>query len=41
MKNIFNQEDTDELIGRINKLNDSTQGLWGKMTVSQMLAIAT
>ena len=38
MKNIFEKKVVDELIGRINKLNPSSIGLWGKMNVSQMLA---
>lgn len=38
MKNIFNQADASEIIERINKLTPNTQGLWGKMTVDQMLA---
>lgn len=37
MKSIFNKNDNAELIERINKLNPETQGLWGKMNVSQML----
>ena len=38
MKNIFKTEETQELINRINQLTPQTQGNWGKMTVSQMLA---
>jgi hypothetical protein len=38
MKNVFNYDDTQVIIGRINSLSDTTQGLWGKMSVSQMLA---
>ena len=38
MKNVFENNDTREIIDRINNLSDTTQGLWGKMTVSQMLA---
>jgi len=38
MKNIFNLNDTTEIIGRINKLQPTSQGQWGKMDVSQMLA---
>lgn len=38
MKNIFSQKDAQEIIDRINKLTPSTQPLWGKMNVSQMLA---
>ena len=38
MKNVFEKNVVDELIGRINKLTPSTKQLWGKMSVSQMLA---
>lgn len=38
MKNIFHQEVTDEVIGRINQLTSETQPKWGKMDVAQMLA---
>ncbi len=38
MKNVFNLEDSNKLIARINQLNPNTQGLWGVMTVAQMLA---
>ncbi len=38
MKNVFNPEDVTEIISRINKLTPTTQPLWGKMNVSQMLA---
>ena len=38
MKNVFNQNDTAEIINRINKLTPDTKGLWGKMAVAQMLA---
>ncbi len=38
MKNVFDQHDTTELINRIYKLEPSTKGLWGKMSVDQMLA---
>jgi hypothetical protein len=38
MKNIFNLNDTTELINRINKLNPTVSPKWGKMNVSQMLA---
>jgi hypothetical protein len=37
MKNIFNQNQTIEVINRINNLNSNTQPLWGKMAVGQML----
>ncbi len=38
MKNIFNLNDTKEVLSRIDKLNPSSQRLWGKMNVAQMLA---
>jgi len=38
MKNIFDQSFSDEIIDRINRLTPNTQHLWGKMSVSQMLA---
>lgn len=38
VKNIFKQEVSDEVVERINKLTPGTQPLWGKMSVSQMLA---
>lgn len=38
MLNIFNQTDLEILIGRIHKLTPTTQPLWGKMNVAQMLA---
>lgn len=38
MKNIFLKEVSNELISRINNLSKDSQPLWGKMSVSQMLA---
>ena len=38
MKNYFDKEITSEIINRINLLNNNSQPLWGKMSVSQMLA---
>ncbi|MCJ8164100.1 DUF1569 domain-containing protein [Pontibacter sp. E15-1] len=38
MKNVFAQADAAELTSRINQLHPDTKGLWGKMTVDQMLA---
>ena len=38
MKNIFDQQITDELVNRINKLSAETNPKWGKMAVAQMLA---
>ncbi len=37
-KDIFNPEDVDSIIDRINKLTASTIPQWGKMNVGQMLA---
>jgi len=37
-KSIFNTNDNQELMSRINKLTPETQALWGKMNVSQMMA---
>jgi hypothetical protein len=38
MKNVFNIDDTNEIINRIGQLTPDTKGLWGKMSVAQMLA---
>ncbi len=38
MKNLFNKQDVDEMIDRINQLTPETQPQWGKMNVAQMLA---
>ena len=38
MKNIFKAEVTQEVIDRVNNLTPESQPIWGKMTVSQMLA---
>ena len=38
MKSLFNKEDNQEIVDRINTLSDSTPAQWGKMNVSQMLA---
>ena len=38
MKNIFTQEVADEVIARIESLSANSQPVWGKMSVSQMLA---
>ena len=37
MKSIFNPEDNQEIIDRINQLNPNSQAKWGTMNVSQML----
>lgn len=38
MKNIFDKNDVEEIINRINQLTPETPALWGKMNVGQMLA---
>ena len=37
MKTIFDKPTRDELINRINALNENSKAQWGKMSVSQML----
>ena len=37
MKSIFDKTTRDELINRINSLNENSQAQWGKMTVAQMV----
>ncbi len=38
MKNLFNQNDTTEILNRVDNLKPTSQRLWGKMEVAQMLA---
>lgn len=38
MKNVFDKNDVEEFIGRINNLTLGTRPQWGKMSASQMLA---
>jgi len=38
MKNLFEQETTDEVLSRIDKLQPTSQRQWGKMDVAQMMA---
>ncbi|HTH81937.1 MAG TPA: DUF1569 domain-containing protein [Mucilaginibacter sp.] len=38
MKSIFNADNNAELIHRINKLQEDTPALWGKLTSAQMMA---
>lgn len=38
MKNIFDLNETQDFIQRINNLSSTTQPQWGKMSVGQMLA---
>lgn len=37
MKSIFDKTTRDELISRINSLNENSMAEWGKMNVSQMM----
>ncbi len=37
MKSIFDKNNYDELIGRIQKLSSSSTPAWGKMTINEML----
>jgi len=41
MKTIFDKQTRDELIDRINKLNENSTAQWGKMNVYQMLKHCT
>ncbi len=38
MKNLFEKETIDEVLGRVDALQPASQRQWGKMDVSQMLA---
>lgn len=38
MENVFEAKDAQKYINRINNLVEDTHGLWGRMTVDQMLA---
>lgn len=38
MKSVFNLNDVNEVINRIDRLTPETKALWGSMSVSQMLA---
>ncbi|MEO9894698.1 DUF1569 domain-containing protein [Aurantibacter sp.] len=37
-KNLFDENETQQTIERINNLTSETKGLWGKMSVAQMMA---
>jgi hypothetical protein len=37
MKSLFEAESKDEILNRINKLNDTSSAQWGTMNVAQML----
>jgi hypothetical protein len=41
MKTIFDRPTREELIQRINKLNENSVGLWGQMNIFQMLKHCT
>lgn len=38
MKNLFDLNESNEVIDRINQLTSNSKNLWGKMNVDQMLA---
>jgi uncharacterized protein DUF1569 len=38
MKSIFNLDDKNDIINRIDQLHPDSKPMWGKMSVSQMLA---
>lgn len=38
IKNSFNEQDTAEFLGRIDKLTTTTKPIWGKMDVAKMMA---
>lgn len=38
MKNIFDKNENQDMLSRINLLTPNTKALWGKMTVDQMLS---
>lgn len=38
MKNLFNRDTVEEIVARIGKLQSTDRALWGKMTLSQMMA---
>jgi hypothetical protein len=41
MKSIFDKATRDEIINRINTLNENSKAQWGKMNVSQMMKHCT
>jgi hypothetical protein len=41
MKSVFDKPSREELIGRINSLNENSQPQWGKMNVYQMIKHCT
>jgi hypothetical protein len=38
MKSIFNSDDKNEIVNRLDQLHPDSKPMWGKMSVSQMLA---
>lgn len=38
MKSLFDRQHNEEIIERLNRLTPETKNVWGKMSVSQMLA---
>jgi hypothetical protein len=38
MKSIFNLDDKNDILNRIDELHPNSKAMWGKMSVSQMLA---
>jgi hypothetical protein len=38
MRSIFNNDDKNEILNRIDQLHPDSKPMWGKMSVSQMLA---
>lgn len=38
MKNLFDKESFDEIMGRLNNLTPQSERQWGKMNVAQMMA---
>ena len=38
MKNMFDEDDVDDIIDRITELTSTSTPQWGKMNVAQMLA---
>lgn len=38
MRSIFNTEDKDDILNRLDQLHPDSKPMWGKMSVSQMLA---
>lgn len=41
IKNLYDSDTLDHFLNRVNKLAPDTQRLWGKMSVSQMMAHCT